>query len=191
VSADVGHADAGASALVARLRDLGLTIGTAESLTGGLVCGALTSVPGASTVVRGGVVAYAGEVKADVLQVDREVLAREGAVSRAVAAELAEGVRAVLGCDVGVSTTGVAGPDPADGRPPGTVFVGASGPWGILVEQLSLSGNREQIRAASVRGALALLAAALENFRDGDGRAGYGGARPERPATTDQGEDAP
>jgi nicotinamide-nucleotide amidase len=173
------------------LRDLGLTIGTAESLTGGLVCGALTSVPGASTVVRGGVVAYAGEVKADVLQVDREVLAREGAVSRAVAAELAEGVRAVLGCDVGVSTTGVAGPDPADGRPPGTVFVGASGPWGILVEQLSLSGNREQIRAASVRGALALLAAALENFRDGDGRAGYGGARPERPATTDQGEDAP
>jgi nicotinamide-nucleotide amidase len=191
VSADVGHADAGASALVARLRDLGLTIGTAESLTGGLVCGALTSVPGASTVVRGGVVAYAGEVKADVLQVDREVLAREGAVSRAVAAELAEGVRAVLGCDVGVSTTGVAGPDPADGRPPGTVFVGVSGPWGILVEQLSLSGNREQIRTATVRGALALLAAALENLRDGDGPAGYGGARPERPAGTDQGEDAP
>ena len=189
--ADVGHPDAGASALVARLRDLGLTIGTAESLTGGLVCAALTSVPGASTVVRGGVVAYASEVKADVLQVDREVLAREGAVSRAVAAELAQGVRAVLGCDVGVSTTGVAGPDPADGRPPGTVFVAASGPWGILVEQLSLSGNREQIRAATVRGALALLAGLLKNLRDGDGPAGYGGARPERPASTDQGEDAP
>ena len=183
--------DAGAPALVARLRELGLTIGTAESLTGGLVCGALTSVPGASTVVRGGVVAYASEVKADVLRVDRAVLAREGAVSRAVAAELAQGVCAVLRCDVGVSTTGVAGPDPADGLPPGTVFVGAFGPWGILVEQLSLTGDREQIRAATVRGALTLLAAALENLRDGDGVAGYGGARPERPAGTDQGEDAP
>lgn len=188
---DVGRPDAGASALVARLRDLGLTIGTAESLTGGLVCGALTSVPGASSVVRGGVVAYASEVKADVLHVDRGTLAREGAVSGAVAAELAQGVCAVLGCDVGVSTTGVAGPEPADGRLPGTVFVGACGPWGILVEQLSLTGDREQIRAATVRAALAHVAAALENIRDADGPAGYGGALPERPATTDQGEDAP
>lgn len=191
MSASDEQPDAAASALVARLRDLGLTIGTAESLTGGLVCSALTSVPGASTVVRGGVVAYASDVKADVLRVDRAVLVREGAVSRAVAGELAHGVCEVLRCDVGVSTTGVAGPDPADGRPPGTVFVGACGPWGILVEQLSLTGDREQIRAATVRGALDLLAAALNNLRDGDGPAGYGGARPERPAGTDQGEDSP
>ncbi|HSF97245.1 MAG TPA: CinA family protein [Ornithinibacter sp.] len=184
-------ADAGASAVVARLRGLGLTIGTAESLTGGLVCGALTSVPGASSVVRGGVVAYVNEVKADVLRVDRVVLAREGAVSRAVALELAQGVCDVLGCDVGLSTTGVAGPDPADGRAPGTVFVGACGPWGILVEQLALTGDREQIRAATVRGALTLLAGVLEILRDGDGPAGYGGVGPERPASTDQGEDAP
>lgn len=186
-----GRPDAGAPALVARLRRVGLTIGTAESLTGGLVCGALTSVAGCSDVVRGGVVAYASEVKADVLRVDRAVLAREGAVSRAVAAELAQGACAVLGCDVGVSTTGVAGPDPADGKPPGTVFVAACGPWGMVVEELSLTGDREQVRAASVRGALTLLAAALDDLRDGDGPSGYGGARPERPAGTDQGEDAP
>ncbi|HRA27838.1 nicotinamide-nucleotide amidohydrolase family protein, partial [Ornithinibacter sp.] len=116
--------DAGAPAVVAGLRDLGLTVATAESLTGGLVCAALTSVPGASSVVRGGVVAYASEVKATVVGVDAGVLAREGAVSAAVAGELAARVRAVMGCDVGVSTTGVAGPDPADGRPPGTVFIG-------------------------------------------------------------------
>jgi len=92
---------------------------------------------------------------------------------------------------VGVSTTGVAGPDPADGRPPGTVFIGACGPWGILVEELSLTGNREQIRAATVRDALALLSAALKNLRDADGRAGYGGARPEQPVDTNEREDAP
>ena len=71
----------------------GLTVGTAESLTGGLVCAALTSVPGASAVVRGGVVAYASEVKADVLGVDRDLLAREGAVCEPVAAQLATGIR--------------------------------------------------------------------------------------------------
>ena len=188
---DAGRPDAGALAVVARLRDLGLTVATAESLTGGLVCAALTSVPGASSVVRGGVVAYASEVKATVVGVDAGVLAREGAVSAAVAGELAARVRAVMGCDVGVSTTGVAGPDPADGRPPGTVFIGACGPWGILVEELSLTGNREQIRAATVRAALTLLTTALQNLRDADGPAGYGGARPEQPVDTNEREDAP
>ena len=162
-----------ADAVVTRLRELDLSIGTAESLTGGLVCAALTSVPGASTVVRGAVVAYASEVKADVLGVDRDLLAREGAVCEPVAAQLADGIRRVLGCAVGVSTTGVAGPDPADGQPVGTVFVGASGPWGILVEELALTGDRDQIRSASVLAVLTLLERALGNLRDGVGASGY------------------
>jgi nicotinamide-nucleotide amidase len=162
-----------ADAVVALLRELDLSVGTAESLTGGLVCGALTDVPGASTVVRGGVVAYASEVKADVLGVDRDLLAREGAVCEPVAAQLADGIRRVLGCAVGVSTTGVAGPDPADGQPVGTVFVGASGPWGILVERLALTGDRAEIRAASVLAVLTLLERALRNLRDGVGGSGY------------------
>ncbi len=162
-----------ADAVIALLRELDLSVGTAESLTGGLVCGALTDVPGASTVVRGGVVAYASEVKADVLGVDRDLLAREGAVCEPVAAQLADGIRRVLGCAVGVSTTGVAGPDPADGQPVGTVFVGVSGPWGILVERLALTGDRAEIRAASVLAVLTLLERALRNLRDGVGGSGY------------------
>ena len=74
---------------------------------------------------------------------------------------------------MGVSTTGVAGPDPADGKPVGTVFVGASGPWGILVDELALTGDREQIRAASVLAVLDLLTRALQNLRDGVGPSGY------------------
>jgi len=170
--ADPGEVSALAASVVARLRELDLSVGTAESLTGGLVCGALTTVPGASAVVRGGVVAYASEVKAELLGVDRELLAREGAVCEPVAAQLADGVRRVLACAVGVSTTGVAGPEPADGRAVGTVFVGASGSWGIQVEALALTGDREEIRAASVLAALRLLARALENLRDGGGPSG-------------------
>jgi len=162
-----------AARLVPLLVGRGLTVGTAESLTGGLVCAALTAVPGASAVVRGGVVAYASEVKASVLGVDPDLLAREGAVCAPVAAQLVDGVRRLLGCDVGLSTTGVAGPDPADGRPVGTVFVGAAGPWGILVEELALTGDREQIRTASVLAVLTLLRRGLENLRDDVGGSGY------------------
>jgi nicotinamide-nucleotide amidase len=180
-----------AAEVVHALVEQGLSVGTAESLTGGLVCAALTSVPGASAVVRGGVVAYAGEVKASVLGVDRDLLEREGAVSEQVASALAEGVRRLLGCAVGVSTTGVAGPDPADGRPVGTVFVAASGPWGILVEQHALTGDREQIREASVRAALLLVHHGLQNLRDAVGASGYGGPQPGRPPHPDEREEAP
>ena len=169
----------------------GLTVGTAESLTGGLVCAALTSVPGASAVVRGGVVAYASDVKAGVLGVDADLLAREGAVCAEVASSLAQGVCRVLPSDVGLSTTGVAGPDPADGQPVGTVFVAASGPWGILVEQHALTGDREEIRAASVEAALRLLHRGLQNLRDAVGVSGYGGPQPDRPAHPDEREEAP
>ena len=180
-----------AASVVHALVERGLTVGTAESLTGGLVCAALTTVPGASAVVRGGVVAYASDVKAAVLGVDRGLLAREGAVCAPVASALAEGVRRVLISAVGVSTTGVAGPDPADGRPVGTVFVAASGPWGILVEEHALTGDREEIRAASVDAALRLLHRGLQNLRDAVGASGYGGPQPDRPAHPDEGEEAP
>ena len=154
------------------------------------MCAALTSVPGASAVVRGGVVAYATDVKSGVLGVDGDLLAREGAVCAPVATWLAEGVRRVLACEVGVSTTGVAGPDPADGRPVGTVFVAASGPWGILVEEHALTGDREEIRRASVDAALRLLRRGLQNLRDGVGVGGYGGPEPDRPVHPDEGEEA-
>jgi nicotinamide-nucleotide amidase len=179
-----------AAEVVSRLRQAGLTVGTAESLTGGLVCAALTSVPGASTVVRGGVVAYASDLKASVLGVDPELLRREGAVRAEVARQLADGARRALRCDVGLATTGVAGPDPGDGMPVGTVFAAAAGPWGILVERYAFTGDRPEIRSASVRAALHLAERGLQNLRDDIGGAGYGG-REDRHVHHEEREEAP
>ena len=156
-----GDRAATATEVVAALRSAHLTVGTAESLTGGLVCGALTDVPGASATVRGAVVAYATDLKAAVLGVDADLLARGGAVQPEVAEQMARGVRAVLGVDVGVATTGVAGPDPQDGRPVGTVFVAAASGTRTLVRRLDLPGDRAAVRAGSVAGALGLLAELL------------------------------
>lgn len=135
---------------VARLRERDWSVATAESLTGGLVCAALTSVPGASSVVRGGVVAYAVDVKAAVLGVDRTLLAERGAVDGEVAAQMAAGVREALGASVGLSCTGVAGPEPADGRPVGTVFIAVVTPTSQIVRELRLAGSREEIRTETV-----------------------------------------
>lgn len=151
-----------AAAVVALLREAGLSIATAESLTGGLVCAALTDVPGASAVVRGGVVSYATDLKASLLGVDREVLASGGAVQDRVARELALGAARVCGADLGVGTTGVAGPDPQDGKQVGTVFVAvardAQAVDDVQVRELRLSGDRAQVRDATVAAALALVA---------------------------------
>ena len=138
------------------------TVATAESLTGGLVAAALTSVPGSSAAVRGGVVAYATELKAALLGVPAELLERYGAVHGAVAEAMAEGTRDRLGASIGVATTGVAGPDPAEGKPVGTVFVAVAGPGGLATRQLALSGDREEIRAATVESVLGLLIGALQ-----------------------------
>jgi nicotinamide-nucleotide amidase len=147
-----------AQEVVDLLRRAGLTVGTAESLTGGLVCAALTDVPGASAVVRGAVVAYATPLKAEVLGVDAALLARGGAVQPEVAEQLARGARRVLGADVGLGTTGVAGPDPQDGRPVGTVFVACAHGGEVRVRELSLAGSRDQVRAATVQACLDLVA---------------------------------
>ena len=147
-----------AADLVARLTAAGQTVAVAESLTGGLVAAALTDVAGASVVVRGGVLAYATDLKAQMLGVDEALLARVGAVDADVAEQMASGVRSLMGATYGLATTGVAGPDPVDGKPVGTVYVAVVGPESSRVESLFLSGDRAGIRAQSVLAVLALLA---------------------------------
>ena len=155
-----------AERLLARLAELGWTVGIAESLTGGLVVADLVSVPGASAVVRGGIVAYATELKHTLLGVDETLLDAHGPVHPRVARQMAEGVRVRLGredapCDVGISTTGIADPDSPDGQPIGTVHIGVATPLGTRVEPLELEGTRAEIRAETVRRAVRTALEAL------------------------------
>jgi nicotinamide-nucleotide amidase len=143
--------------LVARLAAAGETLAVAESLTGGLLTSRIVDVPGASAVLRGGVIAYATDLKRTLLDVDGDLLAREGPVHPQVAAQMAGGVRERLGATWGVATTGVAGPDAQDGHPPGTVYVGLAGPLGVRSVGLRLTGDRSQVRSATVDVALDLL----------------------------------
>lgn len=163
------------------LMDADLTIATAESLTGGAVAAELVRVPGISESFQGGIVAYQYEVKTKLLGVDASLLAAAGAVNAEVALQMAQGVRGELdtdarSIDIGVSTTGVAGPDPADGHPAGTVFVGISSLWGERVVKLDFSnlvraddpvGSRQRIRMATVEATMFnLLEHLLENAED-------------------------
>lgn len=141
----------------------GWTLAAAESLTGGLVVATLVDVPGASAVVRGGVVAYATDLKAATLGVDPDLLARRGPVDPEVAGQMAAGVRRALRADIGLATTGVAGPDPQDGHPPGEAYVAVSTPAGDRGRRLDLAGTRAEVRAGVVR---AVLALALEAWGD-------------------------
>lgn len=150
-----------AAEVVASLARHGMTIAVAESLTGGLVVAELVSVPGASAVVRGGVVAYATDLKASLLGVDAALLAAHGPIHPEVAEQMAEGVRVRLGAEVGVATTGVAGPDPQDGHAPGEVWLGFATPGGTRAERLDLAGDRAAIRRATVDALLGMLAVAL------------------------------
>ncbi|MFF4895787.1 CinA family protein [Streptomyces sp. NPDC001068] len=167
-----------AAELVRLLTVRGQTLAVAESLTGGLVAAEITGVPGASKVFRGSVTAYATELKHEVLGVDATLLAQHGAVDPQVAAQMAAGVRKALGADWGVATTGVAGPEPQDGRPVGTVFVAVDGPFaaeagsaaGGKVEALRLNGDRAEIRRESVRSVLALLLTELVSEQTGNER---------------------
>jgi nicotinamide-nucleotide amidase len=133
------------------------TCATAESLTGGALGAALTDVPGASAVYRGGVVAYATHLKERLLGVPVDHLAAHGAVDARTAVLMAQGVRAQLGADYGVATTGVAGPDEQEGKPPGTVFVATAGPGhSAVVSSLLLTGDRDTVRRLTVVHALDL-----------------------------------
>lgn len=149
--------DAGAAEVVAALTRSGRTIAVAESLTGGLLAAALVSVPGASVVLRGGVVAYATDLKAGLLGVDAELLAVSGPVQPEVARQMAEGVRRRLGADIGLSTTGVAGPDPQDGHPPGEVWLGFAIGEDVRAVRLALGGDRAAIRRDTVSESLSRL----------------------------------
>ena len=143
--------------IVDALRGTGQTVATAESLTGGLLCATLVDVPGASDVLRGGVVAYLPETKSEVLGVDPGLIERVGTVHADVAAAMAEGAVRVMGSTWAVATTGVAGPEPSEGKPVGTVHVAVAGPGGVQTRDLSLHGDRDLVREQAVDAALSLL----------------------------------
>jgi nicotinamide-nucleotide amidase len=144
------------------LQRQGATLAVAESLTGGSLAARITDVAGASTVFRGGVVAYAGDVKATLLDVPVELLDRHGAVSAEVAEAMAVGARRRFCASYAVSTTGVAGPGSQEGKAAGSVYVGCAGPVGVVSQQLTLTGSRADIRASTCIAALDLLRRTLE-----------------------------
>jgi len=154
----------------ANLQRQGATLAVAESLTGGELCAALTSLPGASQVIRGGLVVYATDLKSALAGVDAELIAKVGAVDAAVAAQLAVGVRDRLGARFGVGLTGVAGPDTQDGRPVGEVHGAVAGPGSSAADPTSLAAvvlvvpgaegarpSREEVRRAAVRATIDLV----------------------------------
>jgi nicotinamide-nucleotide amidase len=150
-----------AEAVLRRLRERRQTLAVAESLTGGLLAATIVDVPGASLVFRGGLVLYATDLKRELAGVPGDLLAQRGPVDPDVALALADGARRVCGADWGLGTTGVAGPDPQDGVPVGTVYLACRGPDGGEVRGVTLDGNRALIRAGAVAAALDLLAEAL------------------------------
>ncbi|MBQ0900812.1 CinA family protein [Micromonospora sp. U21] len=134
------------------------TLATVESLSGGLLAASIVEIAGVSGVYQGGLVVYATGLKAELAGVPAELLAERGPVDPDVAAALAEGGRKRCGADWGLATTGVAGPEPQDGKPVGLVYVAVAGPNGGEVRQLDLDGGRDHVRSAAVTEALRLLA---------------------------------
>jgi PncC family amidohydrolase len=137
------------------------TLATAESLTGGRLASAVTSVPGASESYVGGFVTYATELKEALLGVPAALVEQYGVVSGECARAMAEGCRAVTGATYAVATTGVAGPDRQEDKPVGTVFVGVAGPEGVTAISMELVGDRHQIQDRACREALAALCSIL------------------------------
>lgn len=156
-----------AQAVVTAAGERGLTVGTAESVTGGLVCSTLVGVPGASAVVLGGVVAYDVAVKHAVLGVPQRLLDADGPVSGTVAMAMAEGAARVLGTDIAVATTGVAGPQWHDGKPPGSVVIAIAGRGLDRVDTWKFEGDRQSVRASAAATALDQLARALAEVAQG------------------------
>ena len=152
----------------------GATVATAESLTGGLLGGRFTSVPGSSDVYRGGVVTYATDLKVSLLGVSVEVVDGPGVVSAECAEAMASGVRRLTGSTYALSTTGVAGPDSQEGKPAGTVYVGLAWPNGVRSVALNLTGSRETIREQTIAAALSALSEQLST----DSRSCGGEERP-------------
>ncbi len=154
---------AGLADVLEILTQRGETICVAESLTGGGLAEALSSLPGSSQVFRGSVTAYQPEIKNSVLRVPLELIAEMGTVSEEVAVSMAAGVKELMGSTWSISTTGVAGPGPVDGVPAGTVWVAIEGPISQTL-QLELSGTREIVRNATIAGAIAAFARILKTL---------------------------
>ncbi len=148
--------------LVKTLSQRGATLSTCESLTAGLLAATIASVPGASAVLRGGLITYGTDLKASLAGVDESLLREHGPVHPEVARQMAAGARSACSADIGVACTGVAGPDSQDGHPVGRVFVAVDdGTAAGGVQELSLEGDRAQIRAATVVECLASVHALL------------------------------
>jgi nicotinamide-nucleotide amidase len=162
--------------LHAELLRRGLTLATAESLTGGALGDLVSAAPGASETYLGGVVSYATRVKVDVLGVRQETVDRSGVVSAACAQEMASGVRRLIGADWAVSTTGVAGPTEQEGRPVGTVFVGVAGPDDVVAHELRLDGDRAEVREQACTAAATSVLEAVLGVVGGVGAVGAAGA---------------
>jgi len=154
-----------AAAAVQLLVERGETLATAESLTGGLVAATIVEIPGVSAVFRGGLVVYATALKHALAGVPEDLLKERGPVDPDVALALAAGARERCLADWGVATTGVAGPDPQDGKPVGLVYIAVAGPAGATVRELRLAGSRARIRGASVTAVLELLTGQLRAAR--------------------------
>ncbi len=161
-----------AEEVISLAKEKGLLIATAESITGGLVCGALTEVAGSSAVVLGGINCYQDEIKQQLLGVSSSLIQQQSAVDPEVAAQLAGSVRSRFAGAmqvseervIGISTTGVAGPDSVADKEVGEVYLGISSSMGTKVYAEVFSGNRDQIRKASVARALEILREELAKF---------------------------
>lgn len=157
--------DEQARIVVEKATAAGATVATAESLTGGLIAAMLTSVPGSSASVRGGIVSYVNEVKAELLGVSEDVLARQGAVDELVALQMARGALRELGSDVAVAVTGIAGPTGAEpGKPVGTVWIGCATAKKTHAACHHFEGGREAVRLQTVLIALRTMEEALASF---------------------------
>lgn len=152
-----------AEALLQLLTSRGETLATAESLTGGRLAARITGVPGASLVYVGGVVSYATDVKRSLLGVPDSVVATYGVVSPECARAMAAGVRDLLGATWALATTGVAGPDPQEGRPPGTVHLAVAGPAVVTARSLYLAGDRATVQERTCDEVLSTLAGMLQD----------------------------
>ena len=145
-----------ASEVITRLQ--GKSLATAESCTGGGIGQALTSIPGASNVYKGGIISYCNEIKAKMLNVSEELLETHGAVSAPVAQAMAKGAREALNTDIAVSVTGLAGPSADEfGNPVGTVFIGYADSERCISRSFHFAGNREEVRCQAVDAALGLI----------------------------------
>jgi PncC family amidohydrolase len=152
-----------AAALQAELFGRKMMLATAESMTGGQLGDVMSAAPGASDTYLGGVISYATEVKHKVLGVPQDIIDEHGVVSAECAEAMASGVRELVGADVGVSTTGVAGPATQEGKPVGLVFVGVAGPAGTRSRRFDFDGERPEIREQATKGAIDFV---LETVRE-------------------------